>query len=134
MDDSSLNYTPQQMKHTIKKLTSNKATGPNKITTTTLKLLPIKSIVQICYIFKPSALNFFYFLTAWNIAIVIPIPKQGKSATVVECYIPISLLSTTNNLFEKIVIAYLLTLVNNSNIIIPKRLVSEKPNVHASSS
>ena len=132
MDDSSLNCTPQQIKHTIKKLTSNKATGPNKITTMSLKLLPIKSIVQIYYIFKPSALNFFYFLTAWNTAKVIPISMQGKSATAVECYIPISLLSTTSKLFEKIVITYLLILVNNSNIIIPKPLVSQK--THASSS
>ena len=112
MDNSSLNCTPQQIKHIIKKLPSNKAPGPDTITTTALKKLPIKPIVQIYYIFK-VCLKLSYFLTAWKTAKVIPIPKQEKPPTAVE-----SLLSTISKLFEKIIITHLLTHVNNSNIII----------------
>ena len=112
MDNNSLNCTPQQIKHIIKKLPSNKAPGLDKITTMSLKKLPIKPIVQIYYIFK-ACLKLSYFPTAWKTAKVILIQKQEKPATAVESYRPISLLSTISKLFEKIIITHLVTHVKN---------------------
>ena len=45
--------------------------------------------------------------------------QASETATAVESYRPISLLSTISKLFEKIIITRLLTHVNNINIIIP---------------
>ena len=134
MDDSSLNCIPQEIKHIIKKLPSNKAPGPDKITTTALKKLRIKPIVQIYYIFK-ACLKLFYFPTEWKTAKVILIPKQGKFATTIGSYRPVSLLSIINKLFEKIIITHLLTPVNNSNIIIPQQFgFTKKPFMHPAAS
>ncbi|CAD1474312.1 unnamed protein product, partial [Heterotrigona itama] len=60
IDDSSLNCTLQQIKHIIKKLPFKKIPGPDKITTTALKKLSIKPVVQMHHIFK-VCLKLSYF-------------------------------------------------------------------------
>ena len=123
IEDSSLKCTPQQMKHTIKETLLQQGHRTKQNHHNGAQKLSIHPIVQIYYIFKP-VLNFLIFArqsnpNPQNTAKVIPIAKQGKPATAIECYRPISLLSTTSKLFEKIIIIHLLIHVNNSNIIIP---------------
>ena len=112
--------SPQLIRNIIRKLPGRKAPGPDKITTTQLKNLPGKAIVQIYYIIK-SCLHISYFPDSWKTAKIIPVPKPGKSKNSLHSYRPISLLNSLSKVFEKVILIQLLKHLNKHNILIPQQ-------------
>lgn len=98
--------TPQEIKDIIKNLKPNKATGNDDIPNNALKSLPKKRIVEITNIIN-AMLRLRYFPKQWKKAIVIVLPKPGKSRTFPQNYRPISLLPSIGKVAEKLILTRL---------------------------
>lgn len=94
---------------------NNKAPGIDGINNKVLKKLPEVVFVILSEIFN-CCLSNGYFPNNFKQAIVIPILKTGKDPKLPGSYRPISLLSSLNKVFEKLIYDRLLTFTNENDI------------------
>lgn len=87
----------------IKHLKNGKSPGYDLVDSTLLKKLPKKGITVITRIFN-ACLRLTHFPAQWKIAQAVMLIKPGKSPNEISSYRPISLMSTTGKLFEKILL------------------------------
>jgi hypothetical protein len=95
--------SPKEIKEEIGFLNIKKATGIDKITAQMLKELPKKGLVVLTYIFN-AMLRINYWPKQLKTAEIILIPKPGKDPKELMSYRPMSLLSTVNKIFEKLLL------------------------------
>lgn len=92
-----------EIKTAAKSFSNDKAPGEDEITYRVIKNFSNKAFTQLTHIIN-AILTQQYFPNAWKHAIVIPIAKPGKDATLTGSYRPISLLSGLSKLTEKIIL------------------------------
>lgn len=92
-----------EVRELCKKLRNRKAPGPDNISNTLIKRLPPLGILYLTIIIN-SCLKLQYFPQTWKHANVIPISKPGKPTSLTSSYRPISLLSSLNKIFERIIL------------------------------
>jgi hypothetical protein len=92
---------PHEIFKTLKNLKKNKAPGEDDVRNIALRNLPKKSVVQLCYITN-AIIKLNHYPKAFKEALVVPIPKPGKSKGKTASYRPISLLSATSKIVEKV--------------------------------
>jgi hypothetical protein len=110
------NITTDEVKTIISLLKNTKAPGPDQIRPILLKNLPNSAFQALTDIFN-NCMNNLNFPTAWKTAHTVMIPKPGKSPNDPKSYRPISLLSITGKIFEKILTNRLqLTLESNNHL------------------
>jgi hypothetical protein len=110
------NITTDEVKTIISLLKNTKAPGPDQIRPILLKNLPNSAFQALTDIFN-NCMNNLYFPTAWKTAHTVMIPKPGKCPNDPKSYRPISLLSITGKIFEKILTNRLqLTLESNNHL------------------
>jgi hypothetical protein len=80
----------------------NSAPGQDEIPYSFLKKVPHGALSALATLFT-ACMTFGYFPKAWKSAIGVLIPKPDKDPHIVTNYRPISLLSTTGKLFEKVI-------------------------------
>jgi len=81
-----------------------------------LRNVPTRAIQHLTLLFN-SILQLGYFPTIWKATKVIPVHKPNKPPTDVNSYRPISLLSSTSKLLERIIASRLTTFVNQNHLI-----------------
>lgn len=108
--------TPTKLKTIIKKLTTNKAPGPDLIENKIIKSLPRKTIVQLTYIIN-SIIRLNYFPDNWKTATIIPILKPNKNIHHPTSFRPISLLNSISKLTERVIFDNLLKFTVSNNIL-----------------
>jgi hypothetical protein len=94
---------PKEFKEEIGFLIIKKAPGIDRNTAKMMKELPIKGLVVLTYIFN-AMLRISYWPKQLKTAEIILIPKPGKDSKELTSYRPISLLSTVNRIFEKLLL------------------------------
>lgn len=92
-----------------------RAAGEDGITKYHLTNLPLNMLQELTKIIN-SALTIGYFPKHWKNAIVIFLPKPGKSPLHHTNYRPISLLSVPGKLFEKVINRYLINAIDENNL------------------
>jgi hypothetical protein len=80
-----------------------KACGLDAIPNECLRHLPRRPLVHLSYLFN-HCLRLSHFPQLWTQAEVITLPKPGKNPKFPQNLLPISLLSTTCKLFEKVIL------------------------------
>lgn len=118
---SYLNCHPPQIKFDdvqkiIRSLKPFKAPGIDSIQNVLLKNLPNATISWLTNIFN-ICFKLSYWPKKFKIAKVIPILKAGKPPTDATSYRPISLLSATGKLFERLVCARLIKFIEEKNLL-----------------
>lgn len=78
------------------------AVGPDKISYTQLRYLPISMIQFMCNLFNLILFS-GYFPNYWKTTFVIMLPKPNKSKSLPSSYRPISLFSNVAKLFERVI-------------------------------
>lgn len=96
-------FSPKEVKTQIDLLNTRKTPGYDLITPQILKQLPRKAIVLLTTIFN-RMLSLTYFPTIWKYAEIIMIHKPGKPPHNPTSYRPISLLTTTSKVFERLLL------------------------------
>lgn len=110
-------YTkPKEIAEVIKRMSTNKAPGHDKVRNIVLKHLPKKGLVMLTKIFN-ACLTLCYFPRTWRHAFVTAIPKPQKDATVPSNYRPISLLSSTSKVFERVILHRINSFLSSGNYI-----------------
>jgi hypothetical protein len=79
-----------------------KACGIDGILNECLRHLPRRKLVHLTHFYN-HCLRLSYFPNAWKEAKIITLPKPGKDPKFPQNLRPISLLSTTGKLFEKVI-------------------------------
>jgi hypothetical protein len=100
----------------ISSLKQRAAPGDDGITPIMLRHLSQKALLYLTRLFN-HLLHRGYLPNAWKHAKVTPILKPNKPPTDTTSYRPISLLSITGKLFERIIANRLTTLVNQLHLI-----------------
>ena len=98
-----LHYPPTEVHIIITALHTHKSPGPDKITATALRHLPLRAITHLTKIYN-ACLRFQYFPTTWKTAHITAIPKPGKKVTSAENHRPISLLDNMGKILERLVL------------------------------
>jgi hypothetical protein len=93
----------KEIKEEIGFLNIKKAPGIDKITARMMKELPKKGLVMLTYIFN-ATLRISYWPKQLRTAEIILIPKPREDPKELTSYRPISLLSTVNKIFEKLLL------------------------------
>jgi hypothetical protein len=107
--------TPDEVHETIWGPKVSKAPGPNGIPNWALKHLPKQAVSLLVHIFN-TVLCTLLFPQTWKHARVISILKPGKDPALASSYWPISLLNTIGKLFENILLAKILHVVNERGL------------------
>nr|KAG5705581.1 hypothetical protein BaRGS_034779 [Batillaria attramentaria] len=107
-------FTMKELKQGIRKLKSRKAPGTDEM----LKHLGPRSRTVLLQIFNQSWIAGFV-PPIWKEAVIIPLPKKGKSRKDPCSYRPISLLSSVGKLLERLVNRRLIFLLETQNILSP---------------
>jgi chorismate mutase len=92
---------PNEIDCIFDKLKTNKTTGEDQIDNMILKNISRKTTVQLTYIIN-AVLKLNHFPDQYKTAIVVLIPKAGKSVSKKENFRPISLLNSISKIIEKI--------------------------------
>jgi hypothetical protein len=98
----SMRTNPHEIFKIVKRLKIGKAFGEDNVQNIVLKNLPRKAIIQLNHIVN-AIFNLNYFPVKFKSAVIIPIPKSGKNKMKISSYRPISLLSSTAKVVEKII-------------------------------
>ena len=93
----------QEITALIKNTKTKKAPGHDQITNKALKRLPPNSIANLTLIIN-QILTLFHFPSTWKKSIVIPIDKPNKDKKFPQNWRPISLISSTAKIAEKIIL------------------------------
>jgi len=107
--------TPDEVHEAIRGPKVSKALGPNGIPNRALKQLPKRAVSLLAHIFN-AVLRTHHFPQTWKHAQVISILKPGKDPALPSSYQPIRLLDTIGKLFEKILLARILHVVNERGL------------------
>jgi hypothetical protein len=99
---------PDDVHDVIRGLKISRAPGPNGIPNRVLKFLPQSAVYLLTQVFN-SLLLTHDFPTMWKHARVMSILKPGKDPAPLSSYRPISLLDTIGKIFEKNLLARILT-------------------------
>jgi hypothetical protein len=94
---------PYDLQKLINSLKLIKAWGIDGISNECLRHLPRKTLVYLTHLFN-HCLRLSHFPKSWKEAKVITLPKPGKDPKYPRNLHPISLLSTTDKLYEKIIL------------------------------
>jgi hypothetical protein len=94
---------PCDVQKLAKTLKLRKACGIDGIPNECLRHLPRKPLVHLTHLFN-HCIRLSHFSESWKEAKVIALPKSGKDPKFPQDLRPISLLSTTGKLFEKVVL------------------------------
>lgn len=106
-DEQTLDFvTPNEVVTLLGQLQKRKASGPDKISNTLLKILPKKPIIALVGIYN-AMLRYQSFPSAWKKADVIFLPKPNKDPTFPQNYRPISLLSAVGKIGERLILSRL---------------------------
>ncbi|PNF42024.1 hypothetical protein B7P43_G12302 [Cryptotermes secundus] len=97
---------PCDVQELIKSLKLKKACGIDGIPSECLRHFPRRPFVHLTHLFN-HWLRLSHFPTTWKEAKVITLPKPGKDPKFPQNLRPISLLSTTGKLFEKVILKFL---------------------------
>jgi hypothetical protein len=98
----SMRTNPHEIFKIVKRLKIGKAFGEDNVQNIVLKNLPRKAIIQLNHIVN-AIFKLNYFPVKFKSAVIIPIPKPGKNKMKISSYRPISLLSSTAKVVEKII-------------------------------
>jgi hypothetical protein len=98
----SMRTNPHEIFKIVKRLKIGKAFDEDNVQNIVLKNLPRKAIIQLNHIVN-AIFNLNYFPVKFKSAVIIPIPKSGKNKMKISSYRPISLLSSTAKVVEKII-------------------------------
>lgn len=109
IDQSSLDYV-------LMGLSNNKAPGLDSISHRHLKHLPCDAKLFLLKIFN-ACLRLQYFPASWRIANVKCIGKSGRPLHRADSYRPISLLSCLGKIFERLILIYLNSYVEENRVI-----------------
>jgi hypothetical protein len=90
----------------IKSLKLRKACGIDGIQNECLRQLPMRLLVYLTQLFN-RCLQLSHLPNLWKEAKVITLPKLGKDLKFLQNVRPVSLLSTTGKLFEKVILKIL---------------------------
>jgi hypothetical protein len=91
------------IKNSISSLSTKKSPGYDLITNEILQNLPEQGVKLLLYIFN-SILRVCYFPAQWKFATIVLFPKPGKPGHLPSSYRPISLLSMTGKLLERLLL------------------------------
>ena len=105
--------TPEEVKDYIGSLSNRKASGPNSIPVSILKMFKDQLCVPLSYIINLS-FSTGKFPNILKYSEIIPVHKQGEKCHI-ENYRPISLLSNISKIIEKIIRNRLYTFLENCN-------------------
>jgi hypothetical protein len=94
---------PCHVQKLIKSLKLRKACGIDGIPNECLRHLPRIPLVHLTHLFN-HCIRLLHFPKSWKEAKVITLPKPGKDPKFPQNLRPISLLSTTGKLFEKVIL------------------------------
>ena len=108
--------TPVKVHEAIMVLKVRKSPCPNGIPNRILKHLPKRAVSLLARIFN-AVLRNHHFPQTWKHARVTSILKLGKNPALPSSYRPISLLDKICKLFEKISLARILHVINESGVI-----------------
>jgi hypothetical protein len=107
--------TPEEVQEAIRSLKFGRAPGPNGIPNRAQKYLSRRAVSLLVQIFNAVLLT-HHFPTVSKYARVISILIPGKDPELPSSHRPISLLDTIGKLFEKILLARILFVVNESGL------------------
>lgn len=114
--DSDHSVTTEEVKQHIKSFKNNKAPGFDGVLNIFLKKLPEKAVIFLRNIFN-ACFKFGIFPSCFKCAKVVAIPKPGKDPRSPSSYRPISLLSSIDKLYEKIILSRLNAFIADNNLI-----------------
>jgi hypothetical protein len=97
---------PCDLQKLINSLKLRKACGIDGIPNECLRHLPRRPLVHLTHLFK-HCLRLSHFPNPWKEAKVITLPKPDRDPRFPQFLRPISLLSTTGKLFEKVILKFL---------------------------
>lgn len=102
VEDTIDSITTDELKQVVGRLRPFKSAGPDGIKNILLKHLPDAAYEHLTKIFN-ECLRTSYWPVAFRNARVIALPKPGKPGTSAKNYRPISLLSSTGKVFERLI-------------------------------
>ena len=114
---SDMVITDSEVLAQLTSLKGSKATGPDAIGNILMKNVAVAIYPSLVKLFNYS-LHKQHFPSAWKLANVCPVFKKGDNK-ISENYRPISLLSNTSKVFEKVVHDRLYNYLTNHNLLIP---------------
>lgn len=112
--------TPTEVLHIIERLKSNKSPGPDRVTNSMLKNIPLLMLYKITHLIN-GILACCHFPTQWKKAIVCPILKQHQDRSDPASYRPISLLSALSKLAERVILNRLNEHLYSNDILMPEQ-------------
>jgi hypothetical protein len=98
---------PCDLQRLVNSLKIRKACGIDSIPSECLRHLPKRPLVHLTHLIN-HCLWISHFPTPWTDAKIITLPKPGKDPTFPKNIRPISFLSTTSKLFEKVILKIVL--------------------------
>ena len=114
---SSIILTPAEIEIVLKSLPVGKAVGPDGISNKILRELSVELSLPFCSLFNQS-LQTGVFPDCWKISNVCPIPKSGNRSSISN-YRPVSLLCTSEKVFERTVFKHIFNHFQYNNILTP---------------
>lgn len=105
-DEDPIVLSPGQVQRMIRRTKLRKAPGPDRVTNEALRHLPPRAIATLTRTFN-GILRTGQFPDPWKVGRVIMLPKPGKNVLLPGSYRPITLLSSTSKLFEKLMLLHL---------------------------
>ncbi|GBN97932.1 putative RNA-directed DNA polymerase from transposon X-element [Araneus ventricosus] len=108
--------SPQEAINLIKKINPLKATGPDGVPNTALRMLTLNAVTHLTKIFN-ICLALRHFPASLKLAHVLMFPKPHQDHKLSSSYQPISLLSNIGKLYEKLLLKRINEHCNNQNII-----------------
>ena len=117
--------SPEEVSERIVQLKPRKAPGPDGVMNSALHRLPERGIQFLSELFN-VCLRLAYFPAKWKTATVIVIPKPGKNSSRAENLRPISLLSATSKIFERLIQRRIRVHLERLDVVIPCLLYTSR--------
>ena len=108
-------FIPAEIEVVLASLPVGKEVGPDGISNKILHELSVELSLPFCYLFNQS-LQTGVFPDCWKISNVCPIPKSGNRSSISN-YRPVSLLCTSEKVFERTVFKHIYNHFQDNNIL-----------------